>query len=78
MRNKKDIRIRDKTRVDLGLFLEDVQTCGVDFPAVESLDEGVFVHDCPTRGVDDHNAVLHLGEFGCADYVAGMFLEISC
>lgn len=61
--------------MDLGLFLEDVQPYGPDFAAVQGFDEGGFVHHGATRSVDDDDAVFHFGEFGFADYVAGVFLQ---
>jgi hypothetical protein len=74
VRDKKHIGVPDKARVDLGLFLEDIQAGGVDLAAIEGLDEGLFVHDCASRRVDNHDTVLHLLKLGFADDVAGVFL----
>lgn len=75
MRNQKHIRIPDQTRMNLGLFLEHVQTGRVDLAAVQCIDEGGFVHDGAASSVDDDYAVFHLGEFGLADDVSGVGLE---
>ena len=60
--------------MDLRLLLEDVETGRVDLVVVESFDESCFINDGASGRVDNDNAVLHLGEFGFADYVVGVFL----
>lgn len=74
VRDKKHIGVPDKARVNLGLLLEDIQAGRADLAAIEGLDEGLFVHDCASRRVDNHNTVLHLLELGFADDVACVFL----
>jgi hypothetical protein len=74
VRNEKNIGVPDKARVNLGLLLEDIQAGRVDLAAIEGLDEGLFVHDCASRRVDNDDTVLHLLELGFAYDVAGVFL----
>lgn len=60
--------------MDLRLLLEDVETGGVNLVIVESFDESCFINDGASGRVDNNNAVLHIGEFGFADDVVGVFL----
>lgn len=74
VRNQKYPGVTNETRMNLRLLLEDIETGGVDLVVVESFDEGCFINDGASGRVDNDNAVLHLGEFGFADDVVGVFL----
>lgn len=75
VRHEHDVRIANQARMHLGFVLEHVQPHGAHLSAVQGLNEGVFVDDGAPCGVDDHDAVFHLCEFGAGDYVAGVFLR---
>lgn len=74
MGQQHDMRIRHETRVDLGLFLVDIQAAREDLSRFEGFDESIFVHDGTAGGVDDDDAFLHLAEFCGGDDVSSVFL----
>lgn len=63
--------------MDGGLIFEDIQAAGPDLATGEGIDQRGFVHDSAARCVDDNHAALHLGEFGRADDVACVVLEVT-
>lgn len=77
MRNQHNIRVTDKTRMDLGFFLKDVKTGRINLAAVKSLHKSFFVDDGTSSSVDNDNTIFHLGKFRCADDVASVFLELK-
>lgn len=76
VRHEHHVGVAQQARVHPGLRLEDVEPRAAHLAAVEGLDERVLVHDGAARRVDDDDAVLHLGEFGLADDVVGIFLQV--
>ncbi len=47
---------------------ENVESRGLDLAALQSGQERGLIDDAASGGVDDHDPVLHLGEFGRAQY----------
>lgn len=71
MGDEQDARVGQQGRVDLGLVFVDVEADGGDFAGGEGVDEGGLVHDGAAGRVYDDDALLHEGEFGGGDGVAG-------
>jgi hypothetical protein len=66
--------MRHQARVDHGLVLVDVEPAREDVPAVQGLDERVLVHDGAAGRVDNHDALLHLGQLVGGNDVLRMLL----
>lgn len=67
---EQDIGVGKEAGVDLGLFFVDVETDAGDLAGFEGGDEGGFVHDGASGGVDDDDAGFHDGELGGGDCVS--------
>jgi hypothetical protein len=50
-----------------GLDVEHVETAGADLARAQRLHQGGLVDDAAARTVDEHDTVLHPGEFIGAD-----------
>ena len=75
MREQNGVGAGKEAGVDVGLVFEDVEAARAYFAAVERVDEGGFVDEGAACRVDEHDAVLHLGELGRAEDVRGGRVE---
>lgn len=64
-----------QTFVDLWLCGVDVQASAGKFSAAERFNEGLFINDTSTSGVDEDGAILHLVELGFAERLFGLLVE---
>lgn len=66
----------EKVRINpRGFVFEDVEACAGELMRFEGGDEGVAVEDSAAGGVDEVGVGFHLGEFGFANHVMGVFGE---
>ena len=54
------------------LFFKHIESCAGNDPPLESINEGGFLNDFPSRGVDDESCRLHQFQFSFPDQPLGL------
>ena len=77
MGKQANMRISDQARMDIRLLLIHVESDRKNPSRIQGVNQGVFIHDASSGGVDNNDAFLHLGKLFGGDNVSRLRLRGS-